>query len=108
VKIICFSSVSLADEMVDSGALSRFHRPDRRCWTARPDLGERWSSRLVATAAEERLSNTALDLNPWTNDYHAGAMLVRCRSRETLVNECYRFFYRGDDKSVCLVSKIDI
>jgi len=58
VKIICFSSVSLADEMVDSGALSRFHRPDRRCWTARPDLGERWSSRLVATASEGRVSTT--------------------------------------------------
>ena len=27
-------------------------RPHRRCWTAGPDLGERWSSRLVATAAE--------------------------------------------------------
>ena len=77
----------------------------RRQWC---DIGEQWPSRLVATAAEERLSNTALDLNPWTNDYHAGAMLVRCRSRETLVNECYRFFYRADDKSVCLVSKIDI
>jgi hypothetical protein len=25
------------------------------CWPARPDLGERWPSRLVATAEEERL-----------------------------------------------------
>jgi hypothetical protein len=24
--------------------------PHRRCWTARPDLGEWWPSRLVATA----------------------------------------------------------
>ena len=29
-------------------------RPHRRCRTARPDLGGRWSSRLVATAAENR------------------------------------------------------
>jgi len=28
----------------------------RRCWPSRPDLGERWPSRLVATAAEDRLS----------------------------------------------------
>jgi hypothetical protein len=28
-------------------------RPHRRCWTSRPDLGERWLSRLVATAAEK-------------------------------------------------------
>ena len=34
----------------------RLSRPHRRCWTARPDLGERWPSRLVATAAENRLS----------------------------------------------------
>src|SRR5262245_5264041 len=26
-----------------------------RCWPSRPDLGERWPSRLVATAAESRL-----------------------------------------------------
>jgi hypothetical protein len=31
-------------------------RPDRRRRTARPDLGERRHSRLVATAAEDRLS----------------------------------------------------
>jgi hypothetical protein len=30
-------------------------RPHRRCWTSRPDLGERWPYRLVATAAEDRL-----------------------------------------------------
>jgi hypothetical protein len=29
---------------------------NRRCWPARPDLGERWPSRLVATAAENRLN----------------------------------------------------
>ena len=29
---------------------------DRRCWSSWPDLGERWPSRLVATAAENRLS----------------------------------------------------
>jgi hypothetical protein len=28
----------------------------RRCWTSRPDLGERWASRLVATTEEDRLS----------------------------------------------------
>jgi hypothetical protein len=31
-------------------------RSHRWCWTARPDLGGRWPSRLVATAAENRLS----------------------------------------------------
>ena len=30
-------------------------RPHRRCWTPRPDLGERWPSRLVAQAAEHGL-----------------------------------------------------
>src|SRR5215471_13636519 len=30
--------------------------PIGRCWPARPDLGERWPSRLVATAEEDRLS----------------------------------------------------
>jgi hypothetical protein len=30
------------------------------------------------------------------------------QARRTLVNERYRFFYRGDDESVCLVSQIDI
>jgi hypothetical protein len=29
---------------------------NRRCRSARSDLGERWSSRLVAAAAENRLS----------------------------------------------------
>ena len=39
-------------------SLDRRERPrsHRRCWTSRPDLGERWPSRLVATAAEDRLS----------------------------------------------------
>jgi hypothetical protein len=32
-------------------------RSHRRCWTARPDLGERWPSRLVATAAEDCLNS---------------------------------------------------
>jgi hypothetical protein len=31
-------------------------RPHRRCWHSGPDLGERWPSRLVATAEEKRLS----------------------------------------------------
>jgi hypothetical protein len=31
-------------------------RPHRRCWLAGPDLGEQWSSRLVATASAVRLS----------------------------------------------------
>ena len=34
--------------------------PHRRCWSSRPDLGERWPSRLVATAAEDRLSIKAI------------------------------------------------
>src|SRR5262249_11390310 len=32
-------------------------RPNRWCWTSRPDLGERWPSRLVATAAAEKRLN---------------------------------------------------
>jgi hypothetical protein len=31
-------------------------RPHRRCWPSRPCLRERWPCRLVATAAEDRLS----------------------------------------------------
>src|SRR5262245_26730433 len=34
-------------------------RPHRRCWPSRPDLGERWPSRLVATAEEDRLRHLA-------------------------------------------------
>ena len=37
----------------DTGACPR---PHRRSWPSRPDLGERWPSRLVATTAENRLS----------------------------------------------------
>jgi hypothetical protein len=33
-----------------------YPRSHRRCWPARPDLGERWPSRLVATSAEDRLN----------------------------------------------------
>jgi hypothetical protein len=33
----------------------RWRSPHRRCWPSRPDLGKRWPSRLVATAAEDRL-----------------------------------------------------
>jgi len=37
-------------------ALWRLKRPHRRCWPSRPDPCWRWPSRLVATAAENRLS----------------------------------------------------
>jgi hypothetical protein len=36
--------------------------PHRGRWTSGPDLGERWLSRLVATAAAERLSNSLIQL----------------------------------------------
>jgi hypothetical protein len=36
--------------------LSKKSRPHRECWPARPDLRKRWPSRLVATAAEDRLN----------------------------------------------------
>jgi len=39
-----------------------FTRPHRRCWLARPNPREWWSSRLVATAAESRLSYSRLGL----------------------------------------------
>jgi len=37
-------------------ALAVRSRAHRGRWPSRLDLGERWSSRLVATAAEERLN----------------------------------------------------
>jgi hypothetical protein len=45
-------------------ALAERSWPHRWCWTSRPDLGERWPSRLVATAAEDRLS---IKRNPHTS-----------------------------------------
>ena len=45
---------------VDNINVSVRPRPHRGRWTARPDLGERWPSRLVATAAEDRLSIKAI------------------------------------------------
>src|SRR5262245_24241207 len=36
--------------------VSEVPRPVAGCRTPRPDLGERWPSRLVATAAENRLN----------------------------------------------------
>ena len=39
-------------------------RPHRGRWTSRPDLVERWSSRLVATASEDRLSTAGGDRGP--------------------------------------------
>jgi hypothetical protein len=41
---------------VGDRSASRGSWPHRRCWPARPDLGERWSSGLVATAEEDRLN----------------------------------------------------
>ena len=41
----------------------RFECVTRPCTHARPDLGERWPARLVATAAEDRL-NTVIDVMP--------------------------------------------
>jgi hypothetical protein len=34
--------------------LARLVAADRWCWPSRPDLGERWPSRLVATATAIR------------------------------------------------------
>jgi hypothetical protein len=39
-------------------AVGRSAGPYRRCRTSRPDLGGRWPSRLVATAAQDRLSQS--------------------------------------------------
>jgi hypothetical protein len=48
---------------ISNGTVFEFHwqhrrcsRPHRWCWTSRSDLGERRPSRLVATAAEDRLN----------------------------------------------------
>src|SRR5262249_21191079 len=41
---------------VGPGRLRSGSRPHRRCWTAGPEFGERWSSRLVATTTEDRLT----------------------------------------------------
>jgi hypothetical protein len=41
-------------------------RPHPRCWPARPDLGKRWRSRLVATAAALRLNISPVKSRcPW-------------------------------------------
>src|SRR5262249_14838149 len=38
----------------------------RWCWTAGTNLGERWPSRLVATAEEKRLSYSAIRVSHWS------------------------------------------
>src|SRR5262245_23727603 len=43
---------------IEAGIPGRPH-PRRRRRTSRADLGERWPSRLVATAAEDRLTQSA-------------------------------------------------
>jgi hypothetical protein len=69
-KVVCdqkkFAVVGLgSNEKRGEGARSpcgECEHPDRRhrwCWTSRPDLGERWPSRLVATAAKNRLTFAA-------------------------------------------------
>src|SRR5207237_7057749 len=52
--------------VVRNGARTRSYR---WCWTARPDLGERWPSRLVATAAADCVSATI-----WRDRAAAGAL----------------------------------
>jgi len=47
--------VSSTDKRRDAG-IPGSPRSHRGCWPARPDLGERWPSRLVATAEEDRVS----------------------------------------------------
>src|SRR5262245_5263875 len=60
-------------------------------------------------APRPRAFNPVKKCNPEEKcQLQGGATLVRCRVLRTLVNERYRFFYRGNDESVCLVSKIDI
>ena len=57
-------------------------------WRSRPNLGERWPSRLVATAAEDRLSvrrnshtlfSVATQRLPNHRDYESSQYLERCR-----------------------------
>ena len=53
VSSVCFPAISWVSLIVNQNPVPA---PIAGWWLARPDLGVRWSSRLVATAAEERLS----------------------------------------------------
>src|SRR5262249_54107565 len=54
-KIMAASRRVSSDKRRDAG-IPGSPRSHRGCWPARPDLGERWPSRLVATPEEERLA----------------------------------------------------
>src|SRR6516225_9997308 len=68
--------VSSADKRRDAG-IPGSPRPHRRCRTSRPDLGERWSSRLVATAAEDRLN-----ISPWPGEIYGCLEFARAKRVE--------------------------
>jgi hypothetical protein len=54
------SALPILPQSVSRGHVGSCARPSRWCRTARPYLGERWPSRLVATATADRLSRLAV------------------------------------------------
>src|SRR5262249_4573457 len=64
-------------------------RTNRRCWTARPDLGRRWPSRLVATAVEERLrfrrKSAYSSLSSCCLRFHISSLVLCGRPRSIVV-----------------------
>src|SRR5215472_11443388 len=57
--------VASSRDFLDKQRLADYFMSFVRSWTAGPYLGERWPSRLVTTAAEDRLSFSAA--NNWPN-----------------------------------------
>ena len=55
------------------GAINVVPRSHRRCRTARPDLGERWSSWLVATPSADRLKSAIAMRRRWPTGARHGA-----------------------------------
>jgi hypothetical protein len=55
-------------------------RPHRRCWTAGVDLGERWSSWLVATASEDGLNIQGLSARPFRHQFPCASYGPPCRA----------------------------
>ena len=68
----------------------------RRCWSARPDLGERWSSRLVATAS-------AIYLSAWAN--HSSSFIRQAPTGERSEND---YDVVADDVVVGHIMKISV
>jgi hypothetical protein len=63
--------LAIQAEALYSTRATRWLVAARRCWPAWPDLGDRWPSRLVATAAEGSLRNVEVaEISDLKNDYN--------------------------------------